>query len=104
MAVREQPVDEVQAGGVPRASRISAAALLLAGSVLLSRVLGYGREALLAALWDHATGDEFTWYQQWRVGDLILWDNRCVMHRRAAFDPETRRIMHRTQIKGDRPH
>jgi taurine dioxygenase len=61
-------------------------------------------EALLDALWDHATKDEFTWYQQWRAGDLILWDNRCVMHRRDAFDPATRRVMHRTQIKGDRPY
>jgi len=60
-------------------------------------------EALLDALWAHATQAEFTWYQQWRVGDLILWDNRAVMHRRDAFDPATRRIMHRTQIKGDRP-
>jgi taurine dioxygenase len=61
-------------------------------------------EALLDALWAHATKDELTWYQQWRAGDLILWDNRCVMHRRDAFDPATRRIMHRTQIKGDRPY
>ncbi|HEX5453586.1 MAG TPA: TauD/TfdA family dioxygenase [Stellaceae bacterium] len=60
-------------------------------------------EALLDALWAHATRDEFTWYQQWRAGDLILWDNRCVMHRRDAFDPAARRVMHRTQIKGDRP-
>jgi taurine dioxygenase len=60
-------------------------------------------EALLDALWEHATRDEFTWYQQWRVGDLILWDNRCVMHRRDAFDASTRRVMHRTQIKGDQP-
>ncbi len=48
-------------------------------------------------------GPKLTWYQQWRVGDLILWDNRCVMHRRDEFDPQTRRLMHRTQIKGDRP-
>jgi taurine dioxygenase len=60
-------------------------------------------EALLDALWAHATHEKFTWYQQWRRGDLILWDNRAVMHRRDAFDPATRRIMHRTQIKGDRP-
>jgi taurine dioxygenase len=60
-------------------------------------------EDLLDTLWAHATKDEFTWYQQWRAGDLILWDNRCVMHRRDAFDPATRRVMHRTQIKGDRP-
>jgi taurine dioxygenase len=61
-------------------------------------------EALLDALWAHATREEFTWYQQWRVGDLILWDNRCVMHRRDAFDPAARRVMHRTQVKGDRPY
>jgi taurine dioxygenase len=60
-------------------------------------------EALLDALWDHATRPELTWYQQWQVGDLILWDNRCVMHQRDAFDPTTRRIMHRTQIKDERP-
>ncbi|HEV2187075.1 MAG TPA: TauD/TfdA family dioxygenase [Stellaceae bacterium] len=61
-------------------------------------------EALLDVLWAHATKDEFTWYQQWRAGDLILWDNRSVMHRRDAFDPAARRVMHRTQIKGDRPY
>jgi taurine dioxygenase len=61
-------------------------------------------EALLDALWEHATQDGLTWYQRWRAGDLILWDNRCVMHRRDAFDPATRRVMHRTQVKGDRPY
>jgi len=60
-------------------------------------------ESLLDALWAHCTKPEFAWYQQWRAGDLILWDNRCVMHRRDAFDPAARRVMHRTQIKGDRP-
>lgn len=59
-------------------------------------------EALLNALWAHATQDRFSWYQQWQVGDLVLWDNRCTMHRRDAFDASTRRVMHRTQIKGSR--
>jgi taurine dioxygenase len=35
------------------------------------------------------------------VGDVVLWDNRCTMHRRDPFDPEARRILHRTQIKGE---
>jgi taurine dioxygenase len=60
-------------------------------------------EALLDLLWRHATRPELTWYQQWRKGDLVLWDNRCVLHRRDEFDPASRRLMHRTQIKGDRP-
>jgi taurine dioxygenase len=57
-------------------------------------------ESLLDELWSYATAPAFTWYTVWRVGDLVLWDNRCTMHRRDPFDPAARRIMHRTQIKG----
>ena len=60
-------------------------------------------EDLLNRLWAHAGKPEFAWYQKWKVGDLIMWDNRCAMHRRDAFDPASRRLMHRTQIKGDKP-
>jgi taurine dioxygenase len=60
-------------------------------------------EKLLDTLWAHATKPEYTWYQEWKLGDLILWDNRCVMHRRNAFDGAQRRIMHRTQLAGDKP-
>jgi taurine dioxygenase len=58
-------------------------------------------EALLDEIWRHATRDELVWRHEWRVGDLVLWDNRCTMHRRDPFDPTARRIMHRTQIKGE---
>ncbi len=60
-------------------------------------------EALLDFLWEHTKQEKFTWRQDWRVGDLVWWDNRCAMHRRDAFDPATRRLMHRTQLKGTRP-
>ena len=60
-------------------------------------------EALLNRLWAHATQPQFAWHHQWRKGDVVLWDNRCVMHRRDPFDPATRRVMHRTQVKGDQP-
>jgi alpha-ketoglutarate-dependent taurine dioxygenase len=60
-------------------------------------------EELLDGLWAHLVQERFTWRQDWRVGDLVWWDNRCAMHRRDAFDPATRRLMHRTQLKGDRP-
>jgi taurine dioxygenase len=56
-------------------------------------------ERLLDALWAHATQPQFTFRQQWRAGDLLVWDNRCTLHRRDAFDPHARRLMHRTQIK-----
>ncbi len=55
-------------------------------------------ERLLDEVWSYV---ETTVYKhQWAVGDLVLWDNRTTMHRRDAFDPSSRRIMHRTQIKG----
>jgi taurine dioxygenase len=57
-------------------------------------------EALLDDIWSRATADALTWYHHWQVGDLVIWDNRCTMHRRNAFDPAARRVMHRTQIKG----
>ena len=58
-------------------------------------------EALLDEVWSYATRDELTWYNRWRVGDVVLWDNRCTMHRRDPFDASSRRIMHRTQMKGE---
>ena len=58
-------------------------------------------EALLDELWRHGTRDEFTWYNIWRTGDVVLWDNRCTMHRRDPFDAASRRVLHRTQIKGE---
>ena len=57
-------------------------------------------EALLDALWAHATRPEFTLCHRWKVGDLLMWNNLSVLHRRDPFDPKTRRIMHRSQIKG----
>jgi taurine dioxygenase len=58
-------------------------------------------ESLLDELWSYATCEDFAWHNEWRVGDLVLWDNRCTMHRRDPFDASSRRVMHRTQIKGE---
>jgi taurine dioxygenase len=60
-------------------------------------------QELLNALWSHATQPEFTWHHVWRPGDIVMWDNRCVMHHRDPFDAGARRIMHRVQCAGDRP-
>jgi taurine dioxygenase len=57
-------------------------------------------EALLDELWAYVERPEFAWEHVWQVGDLVIWDNRCTMHRRDPFDDNSRRIMHRTQIKG----
>lgn len=60
-------------------------------------------EALLNELWAHACQMRFAWAHKWRVGDLVVWDNRCMMHRRDSFDANARRVMHRAQCAGDRP-
>lgn len=60
-------------------------------------------EDLLNQLWSHATRPEFCWDQKWRPRDVIVWDNRCVMHRRDSFAADARRVLHRTQIVGERP-
>jgi taurine dioxygenase len=58
-------------------------------------------ESLLDQLWPYAAREERAWHNEWRVGDLVLWDNRCTMHRRDPFDSNARRVMHRTQIKAN---
>ena len=60
-------------------------------------------EALLDELWGYATRAEIAWAHRWRPGDLVLWDNRCTMHRRDPFDAASRRVMHRTRVKGEAP-
>jgi len=60
-------------------------------------------DRLLDQLWVFCTRPQFVWIQRWKKGDAVLWDNRCVLHRRDPFEPSLRRLMHRTQIKGTRP-
>jgi len=55
-------------------------------------------EALLDALWRHATQPRFAMCHRWRLGDVLMWNNLAVLHRRDPFDPTTRRVMHRSQI------
>ena len=58
-------------------------------------------ERLLDRLWAHATQPQYVWTHRWRVGDIVLWDNRCCMHYRTEVDVAQRRVMHRTTIKGE---
>lgn len=65
-------------------------------------VVGYTdaeSDALLDELWAHIHGGHDYWAQTWRQGDLVIWDNRCTLHRRNQLDPALRRLMHRTQVR-----
>ena len=80
---------------------VSAARALYLGRRRNAYVMGLEldeSERLLDELWSHV--EAAVYRHRWALGDLALWDNRTTMHRRDAFDPKARRVMHRTQIKG----
>lgn len=58
--------------------------------------------ALLRALLAHVTRPEFCYRHEWQEGDLVVWDNRCVLHRATPYDTARhRRLMQRTTVSGD---
>jgi taurine dioxygenase len=82
---------------------VNGRATLYLGRRRNSYVEGYSpaeSEAVLEALWAHVTQPRFVYEHFWKLGDLVMWDNRSTMHRRDPFDSAARRVMHRTQIKG----
>lgn len=58
-------------------------------------------EALLDELWAHATRPEFVYRHAWTPGEVVVWDNRMLLHKRDPFDPAEIRLMWRTQTKGE---
>jgi alpha-ketoglutarate-dependent 2,4-dichlorophenoxyacetate dioxygenase len=72
-----------------------------------SHVVGWPIEkgrALLRELTEHATQPRFVYVHRWRPGDLVVWDNRCTMHRATPFaDFNERRDLRRTTVRGDLP-
>jgi taurine dioxygenase len=58
--------------------------------------------ALLNRLFDHIEQDRFIYAHHWRVGDLVLWDNRCTLHARTDFSDKERRLLRRYTVLGDR--
>ena len=59
--------------------------------------------ALLRDLTEHATQRKFVYAHRWRLGDLVMWDNRAMMHRARRYDPNEVRELHRTTVADDRP-
>ena len=70
-----------------------------------SHIVGMPMEdgrALLKQLLDHVTQREFVYRHEWQEGDLVIWDNRCVLHRATPFDTTRhRRFMQRTTVAGN---
>jgi taurine dioxygenase len=60
-------------------------------------------ERLLGIMFATIERPEFIYEHRWRVGDLLLWDNRCTLHARRDFDPNESRWLRRVTIQGERP-
>ena len=58
-------------------------------------------DALLNQLFDHAEQRQFVYQHVWRVGDAILWDNRCTLHARTDFSPNERRLLRRITVQNE---
>lgn len=61
-------------------------------------------EALLNELWAHSTDPRFVYEHHWAVGDVVVWDNRATLHRRDAFNSDSRRVLYAAQVEGHRPY
>jgi alpha-ketoglutarate-dependent taurine dioxygenase len=59
--------------------------------------------ALLDDLLARSTAPDRLYRHEWEVGDMVIWDNRGVLHRACRYDPESPRDMHRTTLAGDEP-
>lgn len=60
-------------------------------------------EELLIRLRDLATGPDFTYSHEWKVGDLVMWDNTGSLHRATYYPLDCGRMLHRTKLEGDEP-
>lgn len=73
----------------------------------ISRILGMSvpeSRMLVNELIEHATRPQFVYRHKWRAGDLVMWDNRCTLHRGRRFDLTQRRDLRRTTtMETDRP-
>jgi taurine dioxygenase len=79
---------------------------LFVNRLMTDHILDMPREesdVLLNSLFDHQEQRRFVYEHVWRVGDLMLWDNRCSLHARTDFDPAERRLLRRVAIKGEKP-
>ena len=80
--------------------------VLYVSRLLTNRILELSEaesDALLAELFDHTERDEAIYEHRWRVGDVVMWDNRCVNHTRRDFPADERRLLRRTTVQGVRP-
>jgi len=58
---------------------------------------------ILVGLREWATSEQFSYSHEWKVGDLVMWDNTGTLHRAEAYDLNSGRLLHRTKLEGEEP-
>jgi taurine dioxygenase len=89
-----------------RLHRESGRAALFVAKDVVSHVVGMSLEEsrpIIDALEAHATRANSIYSHKWQEGDLVVWDNRCTLHRATPYDNKYNRTLHRTQVKGEVP-
>lgn len=106
--VREKPdldrLDGVRHCWQPAAIRhpVTGRTALYTDRLMTAAVSGYGRaesDALLAEVFPYVERADYE--HVWRLGDYVIWDNRCSVHARTDFDPAERRLLKRGKIDGE---
>lgn len=72
--------------------------------VTAQRVLGVSAmksAEILVGLREWCTSEQFSYSHEWKVGDLVMWDNTGTLHRAEAYDPTSGRLLHRTKLEGE---
>jgi len=109
--VRPEPgEEELQAwrtGGAPHTQPLvwhhgaGACSLLLGASASYVEAMpGVEGQALISRLNAWITRPQYTWRYQWKLGDLVVWDNTGVLHRAVPYRTDSKRLMHRTTVLG----
>jgi taurine dioxygenase/putative 2-oxoglutarate oxygenase len=109
---RPAPTDQERADWVDvthpivRVHEVSGRKAIYAGGNVPWRIEGMSEEdsaPLVTFLQEFSLQPQFTYCHKWRVGDIVLWDNRSAMHRATYYDAAAhRRLLHRTTISGQR--
>ena len=79
---------------------------LFVSELMTEEIVGLDKEEsdnILAQLFEHQKRPEFVYEHPWKVGDLIMWDNRCTIHARTDFPREERRMLRRLTIQDTKP-
>jgi taurine dioxygenase len=79
---------------------------LYVNRLMTERIVGLSDDEscdILAKLYAHIETPAFIYEHEWQVGDVLLWDNRCLVHARRDFPAQELRLMRRLTIAGEKP-